>query len=146
MSDTQKTIKMLSELPTNISSTLSMRELFEVLIIMLNINEQDDFEPTTEDFLNALSIRISIQKGLDDIEIYINKDLYDFYGSNYETIINLNTKIANIKETYGYIFSVKFLLNSNITSEFDSTNNKIEVYNQFGNLTRWEDVLDKYLQ
>lgn len=68
MSDTQKTIKMLSELPTNISSTLSMRELFEVLSIMLNINEQDDFEPTTEDFLNALSIRISIQKGLDDIE------------------------------------------------------------------------------
>ena len=68
MSDTQKTIKMLSELPTNISSTLSMRELFEVLSIMLNINEQDDFEPTTEDFLNALSIRISLQKGLDDIE------------------------------------------------------------------------------
>ena len=68
MSDTQKTIKMLSELPTNISSTLSMRELFEVLSIMLNINEQDEFEPTTEDFLNALSIRISIQKGLDDIE------------------------------------------------------------------------------
>ena len=68
MSDTQKAIKMLSELPTNISSTLSMRELFEVLSIMLNINEQDDFEPTTEDFLNALSIRISIQKGLDDIE------------------------------------------------------------------------------
>ena len=68
MSDTQKTIKMLSELPTNISSTLSTRDLFEVLSIMLNINEQDDFEPTTKDFLNALSLRMSIQKGLDDIE------------------------------------------------------------------------------
>lgn len=68
MSATQKTIKMLSDLPSNISSKLSMREIFEVLSIMLNINGQDNFEPTTDDFLNALSIRMNIQKGLDDIE------------------------------------------------------------------------------
>lgn len=68
MSATQKTIKMLSDLPSNIASKLSMREIFEVLSIMLNINGQDNFEPTTDDFLNALSIRINIQKGLDDIE------------------------------------------------------------------------------
>ncbi len=116
---------------------------YEIKLVGLNnevtINSRNHLE-------NILSEYDEANEGLDDIEIYINKDLYDFYDSNYETIINLNTKIANIKETNGYIFSVKFLLNSNITIEFDSTNNRIEVYDQFGNLTRWEDVLDKYLQ
>ncbi len=43
MSDTQKTIRMLEEIPDDISSKLSMKEIFETLSIMLVRNDSDVF-------------------------------------------------------------------------------------------------------
>ena len=68
MSDTQKTIQILEGLPVDISSNLSMKEIFETLSIMINLDENPNFEPTTNDFLEALLIRKKIQKGLEDVE------------------------------------------------------------------------------
>ena len=68
MSDIQKTIQILEGLPIDISSNLSMKEIFETLSIMINLDEDPNFEPTTKDFLEALLIRKKIQKGLEDIE------------------------------------------------------------------------------
>ena len=73
MNDTQKIIAIFENLPRYISSKLSMREIFEILSIMLEINESEIFEPTTEDFLNAMAIRIKIQQGIKDIK---NKNVY----------------------------------------------------------------------
>ena len=67
MSDMQKTIQILEGLPIDISSSLSMKEIFETLSIMINLDENPNFEPTTKDFLEALLIRKKIQKGLEDI-------------------------------------------------------------------------------
>ncbi len=78
MSDTQKTIRMLEEIPDDISSKLSMKEIFETLSIMLVRNDSDVFEPTIEDFFEALSIRIKINQGLKDIEngnVYTTEEL-----------------------------------------------------------------------
>ena len=68
MSDIQKTIQILEGLPIDISSNLSMKEIFETLSIMINLDEDPNFEPTTNDFLEALLIRKKIQKGLEDVE------------------------------------------------------------------------------
>ena len=68
MSDIQKTIQILEGLPIDISSNLSMKEIFETLSIMINLDENPNFEPTTNDFLEALLIRKKIQKGLEDVE------------------------------------------------------------------------------
>ena len=68
MSDIQKTIQILEGLPIDISSNLSMKEIFETLSIMINLDENPSFEPTTKDFLEALLIRKKIQKGLEDVE------------------------------------------------------------------------------
>ena len=45
-----------------------MKEIFETLSIMINLDENPNFEPTTKDFLEALLIRKKIQKGLEDVE------------------------------------------------------------------------------
>ena len=68
MSDMQKTIQILEGLPVDISSSLSMKEIFETLSIMINLDENPNFEPTTKDFLEALLIRKKIQKGLEDVK------------------------------------------------------------------------------
>ena len=73
MSDTQKTIAILENLPQDISSKLSMREIFEILSIMLETNESEVFEPTTEDFINAMATRIKIQQGIEDVK---NENVY----------------------------------------------------------------------
>ncbi len=78
MNDIQKTINILNEIPKDISSKLSMRELFETLSIMLNINEKDVFEPTIEDFTEALCICFRIEQGIKDIEngnVYTTEEL-----------------------------------------------------------------------
>ena len=80
MSDTQKTIKILEEIPSEISSKLSMREIFEVLSIMLGKNDSDIFEPSAEDFIEALSIRLQINNGLENIkndELYTTNELLE---------------------------------------------------------------------
>ena len=68
MSDTQKTIQILEGLPDEITAKLSMKDIFETLTIMLAQNENDNFEPTVNDFLEALSIKISLKQAIDDIE------------------------------------------------------------------------------
>ena len=78
MSDIQKTIQILQGLPEDISSKLSMKEIFEILTIMINLSEDHNFEPTTKDFLEALAIRINMQKGFEDIEdgnVYTTEEL-----------------------------------------------------------------------
>lgn len=76
MSDIEKTIAILENIPKEISPNLSMREISEVLSIMFS--ENDSFEPTIDDFINALYIKLKIEKGLDDIEkgnIYTTEEL-----------------------------------------------------------------------
>ena len=83
VSDAQKTIQILQGLPSDISSSLSMREIFETLTIMLNLKENSNFEPTTKDFLEALLIRKKIQKGLEDIEngnVYTTDELLNLFS------------------------------------------------------------------
>ncbi len=78
MSDTQKTIKILEGLPDEITAKLSMKDIFETLTIMLGQNENDNFEPTINDFLEALSIKLKIEQSLNDIEngkTYTTEDL-----------------------------------------------------------------------
>ena len=78
MSDTQKTIKILEGLPDDITAKLSMKDIFETLTIMLGQNENDNFEPTINDFLEALSIKLKIEQSLNDIEngkTYTTEDL-----------------------------------------------------------------------
>ena len=56
MSDIQKTIRILEDIPENISNKISMREISETLSIMFEMHENNNFEPTIEDFLDALCL------------------------------------------------------------------------------------------
>lgn len=78
MSDIQKTINILSTIPDYISSKISMREISEVLSIMFGIHENEHFEPTIDDFIEALDIRKRIEKGFEDVEngnVYTTEEL-----------------------------------------------------------------------
>lgn len=68
MSDMQKTINILQEIPEEIATKLTMQDIVEVFSIMLNSSEEDVFEPKIEDFIDALYINLSIKRGLSDIE------------------------------------------------------------------------------
>lgn len=68
MSDVQKTINILNEIPKDIATKISMKTISEVLNIMSSINEQENHEPTIEDFLEAFYVRIKIEHGIEDIE------------------------------------------------------------------------------
>lgn len=73
MSDIQKTINILNKLPESVAVKISMREISEILSIMFGMHENDEFEPTIEDFIEALYVRTKIREGLKDIE---NGNLY----------------------------------------------------------------------
>ena len=68
MSDIQKTIRILEDIPENISNKISMREISETLSIMFEMHENNNFEPTIEDFLEALCVRMQMQVALHDVE------------------------------------------------------------------------------
>ncbi len=68
MSDVQKTINILNELPETIAAKISMRKISEIFSIMFAMNESDDFEPTTRDFIEALYISSKIDQGIEDVK------------------------------------------------------------------------------
>ncbi len=68
MSDVQKTINILNELPETIAAKISMRKISEIFSIMFAMNENDDFEPTTRDFIEALYISSKIDQGIEDVK------------------------------------------------------------------------------
>lgn len=68
MSDIQKTINILERIPEDISMKISMRDISEILSIMFGINVDSNFEPTIEDFIEALYIKLKIDEGFDDIK------------------------------------------------------------------------------
>ncbi len=68
MSNTQKAIKLLEGIPSEITEQLSMRDIFETLSIMLSNCENDNFEPTVNDFLEALHLKVKVEQSLDSIK------------------------------------------------------------------------------
>lgn len=68
MSDVQKTINILNELPQDIATKISMKTISEVLSIMTSMEEDENYEPTLEDFLEAFYIRINIEQGMQDFK------------------------------------------------------------------------------
>ncbi len=73
MSDVQKTINILNEIPEDIAAKISIKTISEILNIMASMNEDKNHEPTLEDFLEAFYIRMNIEQGLKDVE---NGNLY----------------------------------------------------------------------
>lgn len=83
MNDIQKTIKILEDIQKNISKNISMKEVSETLSIMFGINENDNFESTIKDFIEALYIKYRIDKGLEDVKngrVYTTQELKNELG------------------------------------------------------------------
>lgn len=68
MSDVQRTINILNEIPKDIATKISMKTISEILSIMTSMNEEENYEPTLEDFIEAFYIRIKIDKGIEDVK------------------------------------------------------------------------------
>lgn len=82
---------------------------------------------------------------LEDIEIYISEDLYDFCKSNYETITKLNDEIITLQRNNDYYFSTIIVLNANATIQLYRLNDKAYVYDKYGNSTAWGETLDEFV-
>ena len=78
MSDIQKTIQILEGIPEDISNKLSIKAISETFSIIFSEHEEEDFEPTIEDFIEALYIRMNILKGIEDAKngrVYTTEEL-----------------------------------------------------------------------
>lgn len=80
---------------------------------------------------------------LDDIEIYINENLYDFCKTNYENITKLNDEIVKLQKNNDYYFSTIIVLNSQATIELYRLNDKPYVYDKYS--TAWGETLDEFV-
>lgn len=85
-------------------------------------------------------------KDLENFEIYISEDLYNFSKSNYEIITKLNDEIVTLKKNKDYYFFTTIVLNERAIIELYRLDNKAYVYDKLGNQKAWGEPLDEFVR